>query len=254
MSAQDSTALHSCQSLSTPAEARGNRSERDRKNRRSAESPRDDADRVERARRGDSEAFCELFRAHRSEVARLAHRLLGNRADLDDVVQDVFLQVHRSLHHFRGQARFSTWLYRVTVNVVLMNRRAAKSRPVFAESADHHVFDRSDDRPLPDEHLSRQMRTAAFMRLVSRLSEKQRVVYVLHELEGIPMTDIAAIVEAPAMTVRTRLFYARRRLLQMFGDEPVLLPLVREAERRASHDDTPRARTVIDTGQFAAAS
>jgi RNA polymerase sigma-70 factor (ECF subfamily) len=76
---------------------------------------------VERARTGDREAFRELFRMHRADVARLAFRMMGakgSNADLEDIVQEVFLQVHRSLADFRSQAKFSTWLHRVTVNVV----------------------------------------------------------------------------------------------------------------------------------------
>jgi DNA-directed RNA polymerase specialized sigma24 family protein len=83
---------------------------------------------VERCQRGDAEAFRDLFREHRQDVARLAQRMLGRKTDLEDVVQEVFLQVHRSIRDFRHGARFSTWLYRVTVNVVLMHRRQEPPR------------------------------------------------------------------------------------------------------------------------------
>src|SRR5512142_3550350 len=73
---------------------------------------------VARCQAGDRAAFREIFRLHRGDVARLVQRMLGQSADLEDVVQEVFFQVHRSIKDFRGQARFSTWLYRVTVNVV----------------------------------------------------------------------------------------------------------------------------------------
>ncbi len=196
--------------------------------RRASDTP----DLVERARDGDREAFRELFRVHRADVARLAQRLLGHATDLEDVVQDVFLQVHRSIRDFRGQSRFSTWLYRVTVNVVLMGRRAARSRPAFVESAEQHVANRSDDRALPDEQVSRRLRVEAFRRLLDRLSEKKRTVYVLHELEGVPPAEIAEIVGAPVLTVRTRLFYARRELAQMLADEPALAALAEEIGQR----------------------
>jgi RNA polymerase sigma-70 factor (ECF subfamily) len=89
---------------------------------------------VARCQAGDKHAFREIFLRHRSDVARLVQRMMGPVADVDDVVQEVFFQVHRSVKDFRGQARFSTWLYRVTVNVVLMQRRSAKSRPVLVET------------------------------------------------------------------------------------------------------------------------
>jgi RNA polymerase sigma-70 factor (ECF subfamily) len=193
---------------------------------------KDTLDLVERAQAGDKAAFRELFRAHRADVARLAHRLLGSPTDLEDVVQDVFLQVHRSIRDFRRQSRFSTWLYRVTVNVVLMGRRAARSRPAFVESAETHVANRSDDRALPDEQVSRRLRVEAFRRLLDRLSEKKRTVYVLHELQGVPPMEIAEIVGAPVLTVRTRLFYARRELGQMLHEEPALAALAEERGQR----------------------
>ena len=178
---------------------------------------------VERCQHGDAEAFRELFRAHRQEVARLAQRMLGRATDLEDIVQEVFLQVHRSIRDFRHGARFSTWLYRVTVNVVLMHRRAAKSRPVFGEAPEGIAA--VDQRPFADEQIERQRRVSAFHRLLDRLSEKKRVVFVLHELEGLAPGEIAKIVGSPVLTVRTRLFYARRELLAMLAEEPSLAGL-----------------------------
>lgn len=177
-------------------------------------------DLVERCKAGDALAFRQLFRVHRLEVTRLVHRMMGRSSDLEDVVQEVFLQVHRSIRDFRGQARFSTWLYRVAVNVVLMQRRAAKSRPVFTAATDAHIA--ADARPLPDEQVARVKRIEAFYRLLDRLSEKKRTVFVLHELEGVSPADIAKIVDAPVLTVRTRLFYARRELAVLLREEPDL--------------------------------
>lgn len=178
---------------------------------------------VLRAQRGDRAAFSELFRRHRGDVARLVFRMLGPTPDAEDVVQEVFLQVHKSLGEFRGQAKFSTWLHRVTVNVVLMVRRAARSRPVFAHEA---VGESEPDRGLlPDEDAARTHRIDAFRRILDRLPDKKRTVFILHELEGMAPVDIAAIVGAPVLTVRTRLFYARRELCAMMREEPCLVSL-----------------------------
>ena len=175
---------------------------------------------LERCRAGDPEAFRDLFRLHRNDVLRLVHRMLGRSSELEDVVQEVFLQVHRSIRDFRSQSRFTTWLYRVAVNVVLMHRRAARSRPVFGVAED--LQQAVDVEPLPDEQLARNKRIRAFYRLLERLTEKKRTVFVLHELEGINPAEIAKIVEAPVLTVRTRLFYARRELSAMLREEPDL--------------------------------
>ncbi len=195
---------------------------------------------VKRAQAGDPKAFAELFRKHRSSVAAIAFRMLGPSADLDDVVQDVFLQVHRSLPDFRGQAKFSTWLHRVAVNVVLMTRRRARSRPSYAkEEAGRHE---PDDHPLPDQDVARHRRLTAFRKLLDRLSEKKRTVFVLHELEGMAPAKIAELVDCPVLTVRTRLFYARRELAEMMRTEPTLMTLVATKESEATSQASPKGK------------
>ena len=192
------------------------------------------ADLIERCKAGDGSAFREVFRNHRADVARLALRMTSRPGDLEDLVQEVFLQVYRSIKDFRGQSRFSTWLYRVTVNVVLMQRRAARSRPVLQEASDESFG--ADARELPDDQLARTRRVAAFYRLLDRLSDKKRAVFVLHELEGLSPSEVAKVVNAPVLTVRTRLFYARRELLEMLRDEPALEFVARELREDQSAD------------------
>lgn len=190
---------------------------------------------IERSKAGDGIAFRELFREHRADVARLVQRMSGRSktADLEDLVQEVFLQVYRSIKDFRGQSRFSTWLYRVTVNVVLMQRRSARSRPVFQDSPDGELLS-TDDRELPDDQVARGRRVSAFYRLLDRLSDKKRAVFVLHELEGLSPSEVAKVVSAPVLTVRTRLFYARRELLAMLREEPALEFVARELREQVS--------------------
>ncbi|MBI3200958.1 MAG: sigma-70 family RNA polymerase sigma factor [Polyangiaceae bacterium] len=181
---------------------------------------------VERCREGDRTAFRELFVRHRTDVARLVQRMTGPGADVDDLVQEVFFQVHRSVKDFRGQARFSTWLYRVTVNVVLMQRRSAKSRPVLVETPEGLTAVSSG--LAPDEDAARHARVRAFGRLLEQISEKKRTVFVLHELQGLSAAEISEIVDAPVLTVRTRLFYARKELAELLRSEPSLAALARE--------------------------
>jgi len=196
------------------------------------------SDLVERCKAGDGSAFREVFRNHRADVARLVLRMTGRPGDLDDLVQDVFLQVYRSIKDFRGQSRFSTWLYRLTVNVVLMQRRAARSRPVLQGASDEAFG--ADVRDLPDDQLARTRRVAAFYRLLDRMSDKKRAVFVLHELEGLSPSEVAKVVGAPVLTVRTRLFYARRELLEMLRDEPALEFVARELrDERQSESGEP---------------
>jgi RNA polymerase sigma-70 factor (ECF subfamily) len=189
------------------------------------ENPRmtDDANVLARAAADDPAAFRELYETHRIAVARLVFRMLGARGDVEDVIQEVFVQVHRSLKDFRGQSKFSTWLHRVTVNVVLMHRRAARSRPMYADEPVGDIP--HGNQQAPDDDAERRERMRAFGRLLDRLADKKRVVFVLHELEGISPEEIGKIVGAPVLTVRTRLFYARRELEAMLPDEPSLAGL-----------------------------
>ena len=179
---------------------------------------------IARAAAGDEAAFRVLYERHRADVARLVYRMLGARAELDDVIQEVFVHVYRSLKDFRGQSRFGTWLHRVTVNVVLMHRRAARSRPVFAGEPPEEAFASGAEQG-PDDDAERRERVRAFGRMLDRLPDKKRIVFVLHELEGLPPGEIAKIVGAPVLTVRTGLFYARRELEQMIANEPALAGL-----------------------------
>ncbi len=199
---------------------------------------------IARAAAGDRVAFREVYTRHRVDVARLVFRMLGPRPDAEDVIQEVFFQVFRSLKDFRGQSKFTTWLHRVTVNVVLMHRRSAKSRPVFADEqpADAMHDARSAQ---PDEDFARRERVRAFQRLLDRLAEKKRAVFILHELEGMAPAEIAKVVGAPVLTVRTRLFYARRELQAMLAEEPALAGMAEELAAdaiaqggQASEDDS----------------
>jgi RNA polymerase sigma-70 factor (ECF subfamily) len=192
-------------------------------------------DLVARAAAGDRAAFRGIYQKHRADVARLVFRMLAGSADVDDVVQEVFFQVHRSLKDFRGQSKFSTWLHRVTVNVVLMHRRAARSRPTYSEEAPPDAT--PDEIGIaPDDDADRHARVRAFARLLERLPEKKRVVFVLHDLEGVSPQEISKIVDAPVLTVRTRLFYARRELEEMLAEEPSLASLKATFSRKAGGD------------------
>jgi len=181
---------------------------------------------VQRAREGDARAFQELFRNHRRDVARLVGRLLGPRPEVEDVVQEVFIQVFRSLPNFRGDARFTTWLHRVTVNVTLMHLRAARSRPRLGnELLDEPAAPEGDS---PVDHAARNQRLRALYKILDTLSDKKRAVFILHDLDGVPAAQIAAMVDSPVLTVRTRLFYARREVYAAMAGDPTLESIARE--------------------------
>jgi len=181
-------------------------------------------DLVVRCRKGAPGAFQELFHLHRASVAQLVHRMTGGSSELEDLVQEVFVQVHKSLGRFRNESRLSTWIYRIAVNVVLMHRRAASSRPISVAPPQEATL--VDEAGPPDEQLARRRRVEALYRVLDRVSEKKRAVYILHELEGLSPSEIGSIVGAPVLTVRTRLFYARREVVELLQSEPALAGLI----------------------------
>ncbi len=195
---------------------------------------------VARAQAGDEAAFHELFRTHRETVARIVHRVMGPSHEIEDVVQDVFIHVFRSIGKFRGDAKFTTWLYRLTTNVTKMHLRRKRSRPRFADVPVPENRSETEPAEQPDAAAERKERIDALYRLVDRLSEKKRTVLVLHDFEGLPAKEIAEIVEAPVLTVRTRLFYARKELYAALSEEPALAAVVETllGDRRSTSKET----------------
>jgi RNA polymerase sigma-70 factor, ECF subfamily len=182
---------------------------------------------IERGRRGDPAAFRELFLLHRGMVTRVVSRFLGPSPDVEDVVQEVFVQVHRALPSFRGDAKLSTWLYRLAVNVTKMHLRHRRIRPPRAtDEAWEDAAAPVDTAEPPDEAMARQRRVRALYRLLDTLPEKKRTVLVLHDLEGLDARRIAEVVDAPVVTVRTRLFYARRALYAALSHDPELREVI----------------------------
>lgn len=188
---------------------------------------------VARCQQGDKAAFRDLFLRHRSDVARIVTRMLGPVPEVEDVIQDVFVQVFRTLKDFQGKSKFSTWLHRVAVTIVLMHRRAQRSRPYLVAELQAEV--RGEELG-PDEDVIRRERIRAFYEVLERLPEKKRTVFILHEIEGLNPSEIAQVVDAPRLTVRTRLFYARRDIIRLMKEEPSLAALAHVMLRPGSSD------------------
>ena len=179
-----------------------------------ASSTADEAELIARCRADERAAQDELYNRFRRQVAANLFRVLGDRSDLDDLVQEVFVIAFRGLDRFRGDARLSTWLYRICVNVALGRIRTRKRRPLAYGVADLDgaaVDPSLTDRPeTPERALERREDRARVYRALESLAPKKRIVLYLHEIEGLDLKEIAYIVDSNPVTVRTRLFYARR--------------------------------------------
>ncbi len=196
---------------------------------------------IARCQAGEEAAYRELFLRHRTEVARIVVRTIGKSSDLEDVVQEVFIQVFRSLRSFRGESKFSTWLYRLTLNVSRMHIRKLASRPRLAHGDIpewKHTAPRGD---APDAQAERSEHLQALRRLVMGLSDKKGTVLILHDFQGLSPAEISEIVEAPVLTVRTRLFYARKELYAAIALDAVLAPHVESLMKELSGRDSRTA-------------
>ena len=171
-----------------------------------------------RAAAGDDHAFETIVRRYQARVYRLAGRLTSE-TDAPDVLQDTFLQVHRHLPAFRGDSRFSTWLYRIATNAGLMHRRSRARRP--AESLDTFLptFDESGthcDTPEQlrvvseaDERIDRQVLAGKARDGLARLPDLYREAFVLRDLEEIPTAEVAEVLGIEPAAVRQRVHRAR---------------------------------------------
>jgi RNA polymerase sigma-70 factor (ECF subfamily) len=171
------------------------------------EATGDDRDLVARLRARDPAAFEELVRTYQHRVFGVALRMLGARADAEDVAQEVFLRVYRAVGEFRGEARLSTWLYGITSNLCL-NRLAR---------ADHTRVSRDDDavQGAPSEGIDaaeaaeRSEVEAALRQAIAELPDERRIVVVLRDVEGLSYDEIAQALALEPGTVRSRLHRAR---------------------------------------------
>jgi RNA polymerase sigma-70 factor (ECF subfamily) len=178
---------------------------------------------IARCKLGEKAALGEFYRLYRQDVTRNVQRMLGPqatgaRAELEDVVQDVFIEVFRAIARFRGDARLSTWLYRVCVNVALQRLRKRKR---LAEVGGDHLPEPGSEQT-PERGLDVRRRLDAVYAILDELSPKKRVVFILSEIEGREPKEIADIVGAPALTVRTRLHYARKEFYARVAEDPRL--------------------------------
>jgi RNA polymerase sigma-70 factor (ECF subfamily) len=185
--------------------------------------PADEAELIQRCRNDERAAHDELYNRFRRQVAGNLFRVLGDRTDLDDLIQEVFVIAFRGLETFRGDARLSTWLYRICVNVALGRIRTRKRRPVAYGVADldSAVTDPSlTERPeTPERSLERCQDRERVYRALEQLASKKRIVLYLHEIEGLDLKEIAYLVDSNPVTVRTRLFYARREFYRLLAED-----------------------------------
>jgi RNA polymerase sigma-70 factor (ECF subfamily) len=167
----------------------------------------DDAELVARLRRGDPRAFEDLVIAYQHRVFGVALRMLGSRAEAEDLAQEVFLRVHGAVADFRGDAKLSTWLYTIASRLCL-NRLASSERRLTREG-EETLTRLASKHPGPAAELERSELETALHRAIAELPEERRIVVVLRDLQGLSYEEIARALELELGTVRSRLHRAR---------------------------------------------
>jgi RNA polymerase sigma-70 factor (ECF subfamily) len=154
------------------------------------------------------------FHAHGRMLARLAARYEGPDADLEDIIQDVFLLAQRDLRRFRGQSRISTWLYLITLNVIRKRRRRRRVLSWVGLAEASHV---EDEEPAPAELLARKQESVRLYRALDRLSERDRTMIVMFDLEGKTGAQVAELLGAKLATVWVWRHRAQSALLKQLS-------------------------------------
>jgi RNA polymerase sigma-70 factor (ECF subfamily) len=158
---------------------------------------------------GNRRAFEALARAHRGRILRICSRYTGSPEDAEDLTQEVLLRAYRGLPAFRGDAKVTTWLHRITVNVCLNWVTARKKR---TEPFDGELPHPPDPRPSPSEQFSNSERARSVRRAVSELPERQRLTLVLRIYEEMTYKEIAESMDCPVGTAKANFFFALKNL------------------------------------------
>jgi RNA polymerase sigma-70 factor (ECF subfamily) len=191
-------------------------------NTRRAEISLTESDAIRQAQNGDATAFEYLYRAHCKRVYGLCFRMIKNPAEAEDLTQQAFLQVYRKISTFRGDSGFSTWLHRVTVNVVLMYLRRKKPTEILAEDLERHAED--DKGPCVHVATDNSMLSAIerlnLKRAIRKLPAGYKKLFLLHDVCGYQHSEIACLLGCSTGCSKSQLHKARKRLrLLLQGDE-----------------------------------
>jgi RNA polymerase sigma-70 factor (ECF subfamily) len=170
---------------------------------------------IEKALAGDEAAFAILYNRYYRQVYAFCSRLLRGKFDVEDAVQQVFLEAWRSMSRFEGRSLFSTWLTKIAIHTCLSFHRKA-GRILLNSNDDVDPYDHVTEllwgpaQNIPEEEVFLSERKAMVNKLLSRMTPKKKVVFMMSDMQGMTAPEISSVLKIPDATVRTRLFHARR--------------------------------------------
>ena len=175
---------------------------------------------------GSAYAWEKLVKRYESQIFNYSVRLTGNSSDAMDLMQEVFLGVYRNLHRFRGDAKFSSWIFRIAHNkaVDMNRRRRLMSNQLRINDNEFDIFDflSGDTVNEPDEKLGTQQRNGKITRMLTRLSLEQRLVIEFKVFQSLTFDEIAVIQDISINTVKTRFYTALKKLKAVSEENNVL--------------------------------
>ncbi len=171
---------------------------------------------IEKVLGGDANAFEELVLKYEKTVYNLALRMVGDRDDASDMTQEAFIKAYGSLSSFRGDSKFSVWIYRIATNVCLdfLRSKSRKQQVSLTVSDDDEdaQLDIPDPSSAPEQQLMQKMSMQSVEEGLKTLPDKQRQILVMRELGGMSYAEIGAALSLEEGTVKSRIFRARKRL------------------------------------------
>jgi RNA polymerase sigma-70 factor, ECF subfamily len=197
-----------------------------------------EAEFIRLAQAGDAAAFEHLYQLHGRRVYALCLRMVGNPSDAEDLMQEAFLQLFRKIGTFRGESAFSTWLHRMTVNVVLMRLRKKTLPAASLEETtepDEETGGPRKDIGAPDLRLSGAVDRVNLERSIGKLPPGYRTVFVLHDVQGFEHNEIAGIMGCSVGNSKSQLHKARTRLRELLQED------IRDQARTERHAAKTRA-------------
>ncbi len=177
-------------------------------------------DLIQKCKRGDFVAFRELMQRYQSRIYAVCYGIMRNREDALDVVQEVLIKVYESMHTFKGESGLYVWIYRIAVNKSLDFYRKRKRQYAIYDRV-HDVVRKGDlgaKSETPDGTVLNLELKEVIHQAIYLLPDKQRGIIVLREIEGLSYQEIAKIMHCSVGTVMSRLFYARKRLMQLLSE------------------------------------
>ena len=179
---------------------------------------------VSRCIAGDQDAHRELFRSQRRNVHAVIYRIMGSNSNIDDLIQESFLQVFRSLHSFRGESKLSTWIGRITTRAVFaFIRRRKKRREVFQpEVAVEPTALSSGNNSSMNNRLDAKRALQSLYAILELLDPKHRIAYALFVVDGRTLAEVAELTDSTVAATKTRVFRARKEVTKRAQRQPLL--------------------------------